>query len=191
MKKTYLTRIIVRLVLLVVVSALMARAQHLPNPYPGILNTPIDGHTVVRFFFHPPVSDRFVYPLVFRVAAEGDEEMKTAPLLTEGRTAYISSAEMKDLVAAITRSITMGQQTNNVEVLGSWEMIPVTDSMDVVVIFSKGAARGEIPRKDICKTLSSLATSVNIPRARWEFDRFRMYNACRVPGFDDTKYSDH
>jgi hypothetical protein len=117
--------------------------------------------------------------------------MKTAPLLTEGRTAYISSAEMKDLVAAITRSITMGQQTNNVEVLGSWEMIPVTDSMDVVVIFSKGAARGEIPRKDICKTLSSLATSVNIPRARWEFDRFRMYNACRVPGFDDTKYSDH
>jgi hypothetical protein len=168
----------------------MAQAQQTYNPYLGVLTSPIDNRTAVRFFFHPPVSDRFVYPLVFRVAAENDKRTKTAPLLTEGRTVYVSLSEMKDLVAAMTRSIMMGQQTRNVEVFGSWEMIPSTEAMDVFVIFSKGAARGVILRENICKTLSSLDSSIKTPRALWEFNRFRMYNGCRVPGFDDTKYSD-
>jgi len=48
-----------------------------------------------------------------------------------------------------------------------------------------------IHREDICKTLGSLASTIKAPRAHWEFERFRMYNGCRVSGFDETKYSDH
>jgi hypothetical protein len=63
--------------------------------------------------------------------------------------------------------------------------------MDIVIIFSKGAARGVILREDICKTLGALDSAIKTPRAHWEFRRFGMYYGCHVSGFDDTKYSDH
>jgi hypothetical protein len=190
MKKFWLTHIIFALGTTVGVCNLMAQVQLVYNPDPGILASPADATTAVRFFFHPPGSDRFVYPLVVRVAPDNDEKMKTAPLLTEGRTVYISLPEMKDLLGSMERSIMMGQQTRNVEVFGSWEMIPSSEAMDVFVISSKGAARGVVLQKDICKTLSSLDSSIRNPRALWEFEKFRLYNGCRVPGFDDAKYSD-
>ena len=90
----------------------------------------------------------------------------------------------------MTRSVTMGQQTTGVEVLGDWQMIPVTEAMDVVIIFSKGAARGVIQNENICETLASLDSPIKTPRAHWEFQRFRIYYGCRVPGFDDAKYTD-
>ena len=179
-----------RLVLTVTGCGLLAQAQQNRNPYPGVLTSPVDNSTVVRFYYHPPNADRFVYPLVIRVAAADDEQMKVAPVLAEGRTVHISLSEMQELVAGMTRSITMGQQTRGVEVLGAWEMIPVTEAMDVVIIFSKGAARGVIQREDICKTLGSLDSTIKTPRAHWEFQRFRIYYGCRVPGFDDAKYTD-
>jgi hypothetical protein len=154
------------------------------------LTSPVDNGTVVRFYYHPPNADRFVYPLVLRVVAANDERMNVAPVLAEGRTVYISLSEMHELVAGMTRSITMGQQTRGVEVLGAWEMIPITEAMDVVIIFSKGAARGVIFREGICKILGSLDSALKTPRAHWEFQRFRFYYGCRVPGFDDAKYSD-
>ena len=179
-----------RLVPSVLACALLVQAQQTRNPYPGVLTSPVDDSTVVRFYYHPPNANRYVYPLVLRVAAADDERMKVAPVLAEGRTVHISPSEMQELVVGMTRSITMGQQTRGVVVLEPWEMIPITQAMDVILIFSKGAARGAILPKDICKTLGSLDSAVTTPRAHWEFQRFRLYHGCRVPGFDDAKYSD-
>lgn len=67
----------------------------------------------------------------------------------------------------------------------------ITEAMEVVIIFSKGAARGVILREDICKTLGSLGSAIKTPRAHWEFQRFGVYYGCHVSGFDYTKYSDH
>ncbi len=172
------------------VVACCLQAQQTRNPYPGVLTSPVDNTTVVRLYYHPPNADRFVYPLVFRVAAANDERTNVAPVLAEGRTAHISLSEMQELVAGMTRSITMGQQTRGVEVLGAWEMIPITEAMDVVIIFSKGAARGVIQSENICKTLGSLDSTIKTPRAHWEFQRFRVYHGCRVSGFDEAKYND-
>jgi|HubBroStandDraft_5_1064220.scaffolds.fasta_scaffold27558_2 hypothetical protein len=190
MKKTRYTCTMFRLMLTVVGCGLLAQAETAINPYPGVLTTPVDNNTTVRFFYHPPNADRFVFPLVFRVADPNDERMKVAPVLAEGRTVHISLSEMQDLVAGMTRSILMGQQTRGIEVLEPWEMIPTTETMDVVLIFSKGAARGAILRRNICKTLGSLDSAIKTPRAYWEFQRFRSYYECRVSGFDDAKYSD-
>jgi hypothetical protein len=190
MKKTRFTSSMFRLVFAVTTCGVLVQAQQTRNPYPGVLTSPVDNSTVVRFYYHPPNADRFVYPLVLRVAAGNDERMSVAPVLAEGRTVYISLSEMQELVAGMIRSITMGQQTKGVEVLGTWEMIPITEAMDAVIIFSKGAARGVILREDICQTLGSLDPAIKTPRAHWEFQRFRFYYGCRVPGFDDAKYSD-
>jgi hypothetical protein len=175
MKKTRYTCTMFRLMLTVVGCGLLAQAETAINPYPGVLTTPVDNNTTVRFF---------------RVADPNDERMKVAPVLAEGRTVHISLSEMQDLVAGMTRSILMGQQTRGIEVLEPWEMIPTTETMDVVLIFSKGAARGAILRRNICKTLGSLDSAIKTPRAYWEFQRFRSYYECRVSGFDDAKYSD-
>jgi hypothetical protein len=190
MEKTRYTYTMFMFMLTVVGCGLLAQAQTTINPFPGNLTTPVDNITSVRFFYHPPNANRFVYPLVFRVADPNDEQMKVAPVLAEGRTVHISLSEMQELVAGMRRSIMMGQQTRGVEVLEPWEMIPSTEAMDVVVVFSKGAARGAILRKDICKTLGSLDSAIKTPRAHWEFQRFRLYYGCRVPGFDDAKYND-
>lgn len=190
LEKTRCINAMLRLTLAAVGFGLLAQAQTAINPYPGVLTTPVDNNTTIRFFYHPPNADRFVYPLVLRVAHPNDEGMKLAPILAEGRTVHISLSEMQELVAGMTRSIMMGQQTRSVEVLEPWEMIPSTEAMDVVIVFSKGAARGAILRKDICKTLGSLDSAIKTPRAHWEFQRFRVYYGCRVPGFDDAKYSD-
>ena len=180
-----------RFVLTVVACAALAQLQqNTANPYPGVLTSPVDDNTVVRFYYHPIPSDKAPFPLVLRVAEPNDERIKVAPVVAEGRTVHISIPEMQDLVAGMTRSITMGQQTRGVEVLGDWKMIPVTEAMDVVIVFSKGAARGEIATKGICKTLGSLDSAIKTPRAHWEFQRFRLYYGCRVPRFDDTKYTD-
>ena len=183
-------RTLFRFMLTVVACGLLAQAQTAINPYPGVLTTPVDNNTAVRFFYHPPNANRFVYPLVLRVADPNDEQTKVAPVLAEGRTVRISLSEMQELVAGMKRSIMMGQQTRGVEVLEPWEMIPTTETMDVVLVFSKGAARGAILRKDICRTLGSLDSAIKTPRAHWEFQRFRFYYGCRVPGFDDAKYTD-
>ncbi len=191
MEKTRYIHAMFRFMLTVIAFGLLAQAQQTRNPYPGVLTSPVDNSTVVRFYYHPPNADRFVYPLVLRVAAANDERMMVAPVLAEGRTVQITLSEMQELVVGMTRSITMGQQTKGVEVLGAWEMIPITEAMDVVIIFSKGAARGVIDSEHICKTLGSLDSAIKTPRAHWEFQRFRFYYGCRVPGFDDTKYSDN
>jgi hypothetical protein len=190
MEKTRYIRVMFKFMLTVVAWGLLAQAQQTRNPYPGVLTTPVDNGTVVRFYYHPPNADRFVYPLVLRVADANDERMKIAPVLAEGRTVHISLSEMQDLVAGMTNSITMGQQTRGVEVLGAWEMIPITEAMDVVIIFPKGAARGVIQSEDICKILGSLDSAIKTSRAHWEFQRFRLYYGCHVPGFDDAKYND-
>jgi len=190
MERTRYIRVMFRFMLAVVACGLLAQAQQIYNPYPGVLTSPVDDSTVVRFFYHPPNANLFVYPLVLRVAAANDERMKVAPVLAEGRTVHIALSEMQELVARMTRSVMMGQQTRGVEVLEPWEMIPSTEAMDVVVVFSKGAARGAILRKDICKTLGSLDSAIKTPRAHWEFQRFRFYYGCRIPGFDDAKYHD-
>ncbi|MGA2203917.1 MAG: hypothetical protein ABSG40_18350 [Terriglobales bacterium] len=193
MEQTRYIYTVFRFMLTVIACGLLAEAQQakqIYNPDPGVLTSPIDGSTVVRFYYHPRNANRYVYPLVLRVAAANDERMKVAPVLAEGRTVHISLSEMQELVAGMTRSIMMGQQTKGVEVLEDWQMIPVTEVMDVVVIFSKGAARGAIPTKDLCKTLGALDSAIKTPRAHWEFQRFRLYYGCRVPGFDDAKYND-
>jgi hypothetical protein len=190
MKKVCYIKTILTFALTAATCGFLTQAQTPMNPNPGVLATPVDANTAVRFFYPPPNGNRFVYPLVFRVADPDDERMKIAPVLADGRTVYISLSEMQGLIAGMTRSIRMGQRTRAVEVFEPWEITPICDAMDVVVAFSKGAARGAVFTKDICKTLASLDSVIKTPRAHWEFQRFRVYDGCRVPGFDDAKYTD-
>jgi hypothetical protein len=161
---------------------------------PSVLNSPVDKNTAVRFFYQP-AGDYFHAPLVFRPVEEGDPLLNTAPMREEGRTAYISFSEMQDLARLLAHSGLGWQESETVEVLGSYKKLGLSgiglDTMDVRFVSSRGTARAEISPKAICMILKPLDAALKTPRALWEFQRFRLNYNCRVPGFKSDAYPDH
>jgi hypothetical protein len=156
----------------------------------SVLNSPVDEKTVVRFFYDP-TGDYFHKPLVFRVVEADNPLLNTAPIREEGRTAYISLPEMRDLVQSLTRSGLGWQESETVEVLGSYKKLPVSDDMEILVVFSNRTAKAQIAPKTICRTLRPLDAALKTPRALWEFQGFRLNYGCKVPGYKPDAYPDH
>src|SRR5260370_4583671 len=88
----------------------------------SVLNSAVDEKTVVRFFYQPP-GDYLHAPLVFRVVEEGNPLLNTAPMRGEGRTAYISLSEMRELVQALARSNLAWPDSVTIELLGSYKKL--------------------------------------------------------------------
>lgn len=190
MKKTWFKTAMLGLVLSVAFLSSMGVAQQVMNPDPGILASPVNSQTAVRFSRHVPLENHWVFPLVFRVATKGKMQMKTAPVLTAGRTVYIPLSEMKNLIQAIVRFVPMPAETRHHETFSSWQLFYLSKNMDVEIIYSRGAALGRIWHTNICQVLARLNQSIHTPRPRWEFQEFRAYQGCLVPGFDSDKYLD-
>lgn len=151
-----------------------------------MLDCPVDGGPAVRFFYHDE-ENYFHFPLIFRPVAQGDQRLNTAPMGVEGRTAYISAAEMQQLLQRLMLSDLSWQESEKTEALGSYKRLPSSD----MVVCSKGSARVSLDPKKICDTLAPLDAVLKTPRALWEFQLFRTGYACSVPGFNYHAYPDH
>ena len=156
-----------------------------------VLNSPVNENTAVRFFYQPVPSDVFHFPLVFRPVGEADPRLNTAPMREEGRTAYISFAEMRALLDKLAQADLTWQESEKVEALGSYKTIEDRNDMEVFVTCSKGTARALIAPKAICKSLTPLDDALKTPRALWELQIFRLNYNCKVPGFPYDAYPDH
>ncbi len=160
----------------------------------SVLNSPVDENTAIRFFYQP-TGDYFHAPLVFRVVEEGNTLLNTAPMREEGRTAYISLSEMRELIRRPDLADLAWHESETVEALGSYKKLGVAgtglDTMEIFVGSSKGTARAKVLPKAICKTLKPLDAALKTPRALWEFQGFRLNYGCKVPGFKYDAYPDH
>ncbi len=157
----------------------------------NVLNSPVDENTAVRFFYNP-AGDYFHFPLVFRAVGQKDPRLNTAPMLIEGRTAYISFSEMQQLMQGLARSGLLWRQSEKVEVLRSFKVEPPwVEHLEITVVSSKGTARASLDPKNICETLKRLDSALKTPRALWEFQRLRLNYDCKVPGFIYDAYPDH
>lgn len=160
----------------------------------SVLNSPVDEKTAVRFFYYP-AGDYIRIPLVFRVVEESNPLLNTAPMREEGRTAYISLSEMRELVHGLIRSGLGWQESQTVEVFGLYKDLTLAgiglDTMDVRLVSSKGTAKAEISPKAICMILKPLDAALKTPRALWESQGFRLDYGCKVPGFRPDAYPDH
>src|SRR3989442_11213062 len=85
----------------------------------SVLNSPVDGKTVVRFFYDP-AGDYFHKPFVLRVIKEGDPLLNTAPVHEEGQIAYITRSEMRELVHGLGNTDLVWRGSKTAEVLGSF-----------------------------------------------------------------------
>lgn len=155
------------------------------------LSSPVNEETVVRFFF-APANSYFHPPLIFRVVADGDLRLNTAPKVNlGGRTPYISLAEMQHLVDRLTNAGLLWRVRKQAALPKRIEPQDVTDRMRIEVFLTDRTDSTLLDPKKICTTLAGFDSAFKTPRALWEFQLFRRDYGCEVPGFNRQKYIDH
>ncbi|MFZ0747374.1 MAG: hypothetical protein WAM85_23420 [Terracidiphilus sp.] len=155
------------------------------------LNVPVNGNTIVRFFYLPPYS-YFHVPLAFRVVGKDDPRLGTAPLANpEDRTPYISLPKMQNLIAALAHADLSWQESKKLETPTKIQPSAMTDKMEITVFSSGGTYRAFVAPNRLCETLAPLDAALEQPRARWEFQLFRVNYHCTVPGFNRNAFPEH
>ncbi|MHB8486278.1 MAG: hypothetical protein ACYDCM_11225 [Candidatus Acidiferrales bacterium] len=177
------------LILLMAAGAGVLGSQWIPSKK-LLLECPADETAAIRFFYNSG-PDYFHFPLIFRAVSQGDPRLNTAPMGVEGRTAYISRTEMRQLIQKLAHSDASWQESEKVEALGSFKQLRSSDSMEILIVCSKGTTRAKVDPKTICETLKLLDSALKTPRALWEFQLFRQGYGCHVPGFNPDAYPDH
>ena len=176
---------------LVVFTLSSAVVQSGQKPFNAVdLHLEADEKTVVRFFYDPP-GEYFHAPLVLSVVEEGNKLLNTAPMKEAGRTAYLSLAEMRDVMQRLKRSHIAWEESGDTVTLGAYKKLPLFDDMEILVATSEGTAKTRIAPKTICQTLKPLDAALKTPRALWEFQIFRLQYGCAVPRFKPEAYPDH
>lgn len=177
------------LILLVILSG--GRGQSRQNQDRGtVLNSPVTENTAVRFFYDPALSDFFHFPIIFRVAEEGDARLITPPSTRAGWTSYITPVEMRQFLQTIARSNLTWQESDKVEIFEPAFQIPRSDAMEIVAVGSIGTVKALVKPTRICQTLEPLDAALKTKRALWELQRFRLTYGCKVPGFTWDSYPD-
>ena len=152
----------------------------------------IDGSIAVRFFFQPANADSSRPALIFRVARKNDSNSNSAPIDRQGRSAFVSLDEMKELLGLLQgTSIHWRVSREREEMLPFMKLLQPTKDMIVTVFATNGTASASIPSKSLCAILTKLDPAIKTPRASWEFALFRRMYHCKVPEFDVSAYPDH
>lgn len=156
-----------------------------------ILSGSVDEKTGVRFFYQHDIKDHFYPPLIFRVVAPDDRRRDTAPLGPEGRFVSVTATEMHDLIERLLQLHISWKETHMTEAFGPSYKARGVGFLDITVVSPNGTARGGVGSGDVCKALGSLDSAIKTPRALWEFQMYRWFDDCTIPGFDPKKYPDH
>jgi hypothetical protein len=155
------------------------------------LPVPVNGKTIVRFFYLPPES-YWHPPLTFRVVGKNDPRLGTAPMAKPyDRTPYISLSDMQRFVAALARLHLSWKGSGRLEKPKKIAPGEMRNGMEITVFSSGGTYRAMIDPKELCETLAPLDAALREPRALWEFRLFRVNYGCRIPGFDRDAYMRH
>lgn len=100
---------------------------------------------------------------------DGDSRLNSAPILEEGRTAFISFTEMTELLKGLGNPDLQWQESETVQALGPYKRIPFSDAgygtMVISIARSNGTARAILTPKKICQTFKPLDSALKTPRA--------------------------
>jgi len=169
-------------------SAQLASGQTTTQGHALTLATSKD--SVVRFFYQPPGGEYFHVALLFRVVKKSDSLWNSAPVVDEGRTAYISLSEMQQLMSKLTRLPLHWSASAQREALETYANIHSYRGMGIKVLSANGTAKATIAPDEICKTLGALDGALQTRRALWEFQFFRLQYHCQVTNFNFNAYRD-
>jgi hypothetical protein len=160
-------------------------------PVRDALAVPVNDGTAVMFFYLP--ANSYLHPaLIFRVAKPGSPLLNTAPIVNRGgRTPYITVEEMRDLIRLLDHSDLSWRKSKQVEIPKAPSFSETTGKLEIKVFSSDGTALSLSKPDNLCQTLAPLDAALKQPRARWEFQLFRVDYHCQVPGFNRNAYPEH
>jgi len=146
--------------------------------------------SVARFYYHSPDGEYFHVALLFRVVKRSDPLWTSAPILDEGRTAYISLSEMRQLMVKLACLRLRWSESAQREALETYANIHSYGGMGIKVLSGNGTAKATIAPDKICETLALLDGALRTQRALWEFQLYRLQCHCRVANFNCNAYPD-
>ena len=111
---------------------------------------PVPVKSITRKLYDP-AGDYFHAPPVFHGVTEGNSLLNTAPMQEEGRTAYITLSEMRELLQGLAHVDLAWQNSETFEGLGSYKKLPVSDDMEIFVGSSTARAKTKIAPTRICR----------------------------------------
>ena len=151
----------------------------------------VDSGTVVRFFFLP--ANSYAHPpLILRVAPQGDKRLSTAPIVNMGgRTPFISTEEMSNLVQALERSRLTWRPSLSAKSVSPIPNREKTDRMEISIFFTDHPIQAYVPASELCQTLSGVDKAFIHSRALWEFKLYRVEYGCLVRNFNRSAYPQH
>jgi len=116
----------------------------------AVFESAVDETMAVRFYYDRG-SDYYHFPLVLRATGAGDPRLDTIAPGDEGRTAYISAAEVQRLLQELAGSDLGWRESEKVQRLESFKQLVyhgrATQSMEVLVVCSKETVSGQIRPK--------------------------------------------
>lgn len=158
---------------------------------PETWGKPAETGTVVRFFYLPPESYAHP-PLIFRVTSPGDKRLGSAPIVNMGgRTPYISSEEMENLIQGLKHTGLTWKQSTSAKLVSPIPTREMTDRMEISIFFTDHPTQAHVSPSELCQTLSGLDKVFIQARALWEFQLFRVEYSCTVPGFNRDAFPQH
>jgi hypothetical protein len=124
-----------------------------------VLNAPMNENTAVRLFFNEELG--LHPPLIFRVVDPKDPRLNTAPMLHEGRTAYISALEMLSLLQELQKIGLSWRESKEIREFGDAKAILSKNLLGITIVSSSGTAESGMgfdseDIEKICKTLAPL-----------------------------------
>ena len=146
--------------------------------------------SVVRFYYQPPGGEYFHVALLFRVVKRSDPLWNSAPIIEEGRTAYISHSEMQQLISKLTRLPLRWSESAQRESLETYANIHSYGGMGIKVLSASRTAKATIAPDKIYETLAPLDGVLRTQRALWEYQFYRLQYHCRVANFNFNAYPD-
>jgi hypothetical protein len=150
-----------------------------------------DSGTIIRFFFQPAYVNSYHPALLFQVVGDGDIRLNTAPIRSDGRTAFVSLNEVQNLINGLNRLELNWKESHQIQAPDNyWEMV-IRPEMEIKLFSKEGTRIALVNPKQICSTLETLDSALKQPRALWEFQLFRAEDGCKVPGLKRDAYPDH
>ena len=184
------TFLVPALSLIILSSQVVILAQH--KEYAGIvLHSPVTSQTAIRFYAQSN-GDVLQEPLVIRPVEPSDPRLNTAPITEDGQTTFVSEDEMSQLLKKLAQSDLHWKESKKVKAIepyrGPNRFDDRSDDLDIEVVTLAGTAQAKVKPTETCETLGQLNLALQTPRALLEFQAFRHWDGCEVPGFDFIRW---
>ena len=155
-----------------------------------ILDSQIDRHTAVSFFWFGDMESHWHDPMNLYVVNADDPRLHTVSIEhgpeSKGVETWITAPEMQVLVQKLALSRLGWLDSKVKRPFQPWQKrTDGHDTFDITVVSAIGTTIAGIRIARMCEKLLELDSVMPTPRIRWQFQTLRWDDGCVIPGYDN------